>query len=313
MLLGSLVDAASFKSNALQEAPFPPLLQSHAGGGAIFQASEADRNSCKTAPCALAGRVWAMARDPQGCREVQRAFEIAQTEGERVAMGAELQGHVWDAMRCPHANYVLQKAIALMKPQGSQFIIDEVVRKGARAVAQAARHKYGCRIVQRLLEHCTAAQVSELAAAILQDSLAIARHPYGNYVMQHIIEHGTKEQRGLLTRQLEQQAAAIGADEYACAVVGKALAHGEQQEKLSLARALARVPGMVCALARTRHGHVAARLVLQTLEGTEYEEASVQLRSDAASLRGSRYSRTLVASLDHCGNSRPSSQPWPRA
>merc|ERR1719343_1869951 len=111
----------------------------------------------------LSGRVWSLARDAQGCREVQNALEAARTEEERLAIAMELQSHVWDAMRCPHANYVLQKSIALLKPLSSQFIIDEIVRKGARAVAQAAKHKYGCRIIQRLLEHCKTAQVRDLA------------------------------------------------------------------------------------------------------------------------------------------------------
>lgn len=255
---------------------------------------KASATSCQSA---LTGRVWSLARDPQGCRELQHALEAAASEEERLAIAMELQGHVWDAMRCPHANYVLQKSIALLSPLASQFVIDEVVKKGERAIAQAARHKYGCRILQRLLERCNCEQVSHLVEALLSDAISTSRHPYGNYVMQHLLEHGTKDQRSTLIKMLEQHAPVAGADEYACAVVGKAMLCGQRDDQVALARALAKAPETISFMARTRHGHVAARLVLKTLEGSEHDQARGQIRADAATLRGSRYGRLVVASL----------------
>jgi len=253
-------------------------------------------SSASGSESALSGRVWSRARDPQGCREVQHALEAA-NENERLAITMELHGHVWDAMRCPHANYVLQKSIALQNPLASQFAIDEIMKKGERAIAQAARHKYSCRIIQRLLEHCSCEQVSCLVEALLADAVATSRHPYGNYVMQHLLECGTKDQRSTLIRMLEQHAPVIGADEYACAVIGKAMACGQREEQVALARALAHVPETISFMARTRQGHVAARLVLQALEGSEHDQARGQIKADAATLRSSRYGRLVVASL----------------
>jgi pumilio RNA-binding family len=227
---------------------------------------------------------------------VQHALEVAK-EDERMAITMELHGHVWDAMRCPHANYVLQKSIALQSPLASQFVIDEIMKKGERAIAQAARHKYGCRIIQRLLEHCSGEQTSCLVEALLADAVTTSRHPYGNYVMQHLLDCGTNDQRSALIRKLEQHAPVIGADEYACAVIGKAMACGQRDDQVALARALAHAPETISFMARTRHGHVAARLVLQALEGSEHDQAKCQIRADAATLRSSRYGRMLVASL----------------
>jgi pumilio RNA-binding family len=250
---------------------------------------------------ALSGRVWALARDPQGCREVQQALEAANDE-ERQAIALELQGHVWDAMRCPHANYVLQKSITMQSPVACQFVIDEILKKGERAIAQVARHKYGCRILQRLLEHCSVEQVLGLVDALLADSIPTCRHPYGNYVMQHMLEYGTDEQRITLIKKLEQHAPVVGADEYACAVIGKAMVCGQRNDQVALAQALAQVPETISFMARTRHGHVAARLVLQFLEGSAHEQARGQIRADAATLRGSRYGRLVVASLHQDGS-----------
>jgi len=247
----------------------------------------------------VAGRVWALARDPRGCREVQRALEVAGSDEARSALANELRGHVWEAMRCPHANHVLQKCIVSMRPQQSQFIIDELLcgTAGPSGASQAARHRYGCRIVERLIEHCPPQQVKRLVEDLVSDAVALSKHPYGNYVMQHLLEHGPPDQRRRLTRMLELHAHTAGSDCYARAVVSKALSHGAHADQVALARALLREPGLIATMARTRHGHVAAKFVLQNLEGQDSVEARRQLTADLAVLRASRYGRFVAACL----------------
>eukprot|EP00929_Paragymnodinium_shiwhaense_P003663 TRINITY_DN10426_c0_g1_i2.p1 TRINITY_DN10426_c0_g1~~TRINITY_DN10426_c0_g1_i2.p1 ORF type:complete len:436 (+),score=59.19 TRINITY_DN10426_c0_g1_i2:131-1309(+) len=244
-----------------------------------------------------AGMVWSLSRNPKGCRDVQRCLETAATEKERVAIARELQGHVWDALRCPHANYVLQKVSCLLKPSDIQFVVDEVVGKGVRAVCHAARHKYGCRIIQRLLEHCTVCQVRSLVNSLLNDAVVTAMHPYGNYVMQHLIEYGTAEQRGALTRALVEHVGEAGRDEYACAVLSKAMVHGELQDQADLAIAIESVPGLFPSMACSRHGHVAARAVLATLRGSQLQSAKMQIRANLPNLRSSRYGRVVLNAM----------------
>ena len=63
----------------------------------------------------LTGRVWELSQDSKGCRDVQLAIEQATDDFRRVLV-AEVAGHVLDAMRCPHANHVLQKCITSSRP-----------------------------------------------------------------------------------------------------------------------------------------------------------------------------------------------------
>mmetsp|Transcript_11078 Transcript_11078/g.22938 ORF Transcript_11078/g.22938 Transcript_11078/m.22938 type:complete len:421 (+) Transcript_11078:68-1330(+) len=131
------------------------------------------------------GRVWSLSRDPAGCREVQAALEAAGSEEERQALAGELRGRVSEALRCPHANFVLQKCIAVIRPRNLQFIVDEILFKGAGAVAHVARHKYGCRIIQRLLEHLSPAQLHGLVDDLLEDAMTTCKHPYGCCIAIH--------------------------------------------------------------------------------------------------------------------------------
>lgn len=247
------------------------------------------------------GNVWVLACDPDGCREVQKEFEGPGGDAKRVALASELHGHVWEAVRCPHANHVIQKCIVAMKPQASQFIIDELVSGlgTSGGASQAARHRYGCRIVERLVEHCSSSQVSGLIEDLVNDVVVLSKHPYGNYVMQHLLEHGPIDQRRKMVMVLAQNANAVGSDCYARAVVSKALNHAAREEQVSLAQALLREPGLIATMARTRHGHVAAKFVLQHLDGPDRDEARRQLFADLAVLRASRYGRFVAACLDH--------------
>ena len=51
-------------------------------------------------------------------------------------------------------------------------------------------HPYGCRVVQRLLEHCLKSQKEELLKELLLYIDQLIQDQYGNYVVQHILDHG---------------------------------------------------------------------------------------------------------------------------
>lgn len=238
---------------------------------------------------ALSGRVWAMSREPSSCREVQRALEEATSDAQREAIVRELKGHVWEALRCPHANYVLQKCIVTSRPQAMQFVIDELLKKGPGAAQQAACHRFGCRILERLLEQCLPDQVNALVADLLNDVVGLATHLYGNYVIQHLIEYGSSEQRRHVARLLVPHVREIGLNVYGSAVLLKALGHAKPEDQRCLARALVAEPGLFLSLSRGRPTSPLATLALQVLApGAEREAARrlLGLRSGRSGLRG---------------------------
>lgn len=231
---------------------------------------------------------------------MQDALEACPDGEARVALASELRGHVWEAIRCPHANYVVQKCISMMPPQACQFIIDELLRRGTGAVASAARHRFGCRILERLLERCSQLQARPLVDDLISDAVALSSHPYGNYVVQHVLEHGPPDQQRRLCGLLGRHVATLGPDGYASAVVAKALSHGSKETRLLVARHVASSPGLVAQMARTRHGHLAVKLVLQLLEDfpQERDAACKELEADVSGLRASRYGRFVASSLE---------------
>merc|ERR1719450_712657 len=87
--------------------------------------------------------------DATGCRLVQQAMQVAGKD-EISSIVGELHGFVTRAMQSPHGNYVIQKVVESLPPAMSRFIAEEIL-----GVAGAmARHRYGCRVLCRLFEHC---------------------------------------------------------------------------------------------------------------------------------------------------------------
>lgn len=249
----------------------------------------------------ILGSVWRLSREADGCRQVQTAFEECQDEENKSLLMDEIRGHVWEGLRCPHANHVLQKCVLISRPEASQFIIDELVGGGGAGtgVTQAARHRFGCRVVERLIERCEAHQLQGLIAELLPDTLGLSTHQFGNYVVQHVLQYGSPEQQRLVSAHLGDALHVVGSDCHGCAVLAKALMHGSKDMRSALARKISNSEGLTPLMARTRHGHVAVKLTLQLLE--DFPDAMMRVRRELEAnmhlFRNSRYGRFVAQAL----------------
>ncbi len=67
----------------------------------------------------------------------------------------ELEGNIMKCVKDQNGNHVIQKCIEKIPAQLIQFIVDSF----AGQVFSLATHPYGCRVIQRILEHCNDAQL----------------------------------------------------------------------------------------------------------------------------------------------------------
>merc|ERR1719150_1658570 len=73
----------------------------------LMESLNGDDEAKKHALDSLRGSVVLHAFDPQGCRALQLAFQVAETKVATQLL-SELKGYVEAATRSPHANYVIQ-------------------------------------------------------------------------------------------------------------------------------------------------------------------------------------------------------------
>lgn len=239
------------------------------------------------------GRVWLLSRDPVGCRQVQAAIDSAADDDARERMLAELEGNILEAIHCKHANFVVQKFIITMRPEALEFVVREI-QEGAGSVSKMARHVFGCRVIQRLMEHCSRNQVERLVDEILEEPVSLCRNQFGNYVGQQIMEFGSPEQQSRLMKAVEADIRTLCTDYYAVGVVDKILSSGALTERLQVARTIIKTEGLLVTMARSRHGHEAVKQLLDG-QGVEVrDETLAVLRSNMDELKQSRYGRVLA-------------------
>jgi len=242
------------------------------------------------------GNMWRLSRDAEGCRRVQAALDDAPTDDARMLLVQELRGRVWTAMRCPHANHVLQKCFVTMRPSAVQFIIDELVAKGTKSIVKAAQNEYACRVVQRMVEHCRPDQVALILEPLLAMGSVLVRHIYGIFVMQHVLEHGTESQKSCLVAQMVEHVHLKGLDPRTGRVLRTSLCCCSSQDQLQAARAFLHAQELP-AMARDRHSYTVVEHILGLLEGDDLTEATRQLCAEMPSLLASRYGKKIAANL----------------
>ena len=86
---------------------------------------------------------------------------------------------------------MVQKCIETVEASRLQFIIDAF----SGQVYNLSTHPYGCRVIQRILEHCSAEQTAPVLEELHTHIEALIQDQYGNYVVQHVLDRGKPEDK----------------------------------------------------------------------------------------------------------------------
>lgn len=271
-----------FQPLMMQSMPLPKPIQPAAPPGIFLpKANTQSLDISSVDGRSLLGKVWTLSQDPQGCRQVQAAFDNG-SDDVCLALAHELRGHVNEALHSPHANFVVRKCVERTSPLHLQFVIDELLMVGSAGIHEAARHRYGCRIIEALLITCPSVQLQPIASLLLEDISGLCGHMYGNFVMQKLLEHGTDDQIKCILEVLHIELGTLGASFYGSAVYGTALKTVPIEDRCLLASSLASNPNILVALSRFKHGPEIVDLCLGFVDDATSQAIRAQLATAAA-------------------------------
>lgn len=288
------------------EGPSSRARAKHSGGGAPQpQPSSRGRPlppgpvvgelGAETTAAVLQNRVLELALDSQGSREVQRALETSPGTIQEMLV-KELEGHVNKALQSPHGNHVLQKAIAVMWPSDLFFVVPELLQFGKPR--DLAKHPYGCRVLERLLEFFPARWLAGFTEDLKDGTAELARHQYGNFVVQHLLEHGDLQTRRHIVGVVCEQIVSMSSNQHACGVLDKALAYADPvEDRGRLIWEFLKQPGLLAATGSKRWGFGAAERLVSLARGTQREEVWRQLQEGAPLLQRTSTGRQLLELL----------------
>jgi hypothetical protein len=237
-----------------------------------------------------------LALSVSGCRVVQAAVEVAGGE-IRDLMTKQMHGHVAELLDSPHGNHVLQKCIEVLPPDTMQFVLHELCAFPDRGLF-IAKHRFGCRILERLLEHCPAQQTRILVEDVTEHAYALCSHPFGNYVVQHVLEYGAPAQRSaVVDALLEGGVMNLAMHRVASNVIERALVQCDAEGRAALVDALVANPEATLAMASSRYGSFIAQRLLELPHSPQRDMVWQQLSDGLQELKESKHGKQLVATI----------------
>lgn len=183
----------------------------------------------------------------------------------------------------------MAKVVEIAPPATVQFVVEELT---GRAI-QTAQHRYGCRILCRLLEHCRHEQTKDLIDELLQEAFALCRGHYSNYVMQHVLEHGMLAHRQLIVETLLADVTKFAKNRMASSVVEKALLYCTGEERKCFISRLLLDTSSFAEVSCSRYGRYVVRVLLQ-LPGVDVAEVREQVSVLEPLLQASEDGRRLL-------------------
>mmetsp|Transcript_22445 Transcript_22445/g.49156 ORF Transcript_22445/g.49156 Transcript_22445/m.49156 type:complete len:401 (-) Transcript_22445:63-1265(-) len=221
------------------------------------------------------------ALDCRACWDLQDYIPDCST-AELKFMAHQLRGHVREVVESPHGNHVLQCMLEFMAPKALHFVLDELLAWAPAPVL--ARHRYGCRVLERILEHFGEASIKPLLEDLLYHAKELCQHPFGNFVMQIFMEHAPATYRKSLIEIIAQNMVQVASDHNGCAVLEKGLSYGEEAERKMLVKSILKVEGLLPSMKSLRGGATAIDRVLDIATGWALSEAQRQLNGGAAKM-----------------------------
>ncbi|KAL3945247.1 MAG: hypothetical protein SGBAC_000658 [Bacillariaceae sp.] len=191
----------------------------------------------------------------QICRVVQKALEKLD-ESALLNLLSEFHNNVLSCIHDQNGNHVIQKSIQVVSQMSKAAVangdaetaaffnekIDFIVHDVLRNVASLSCHPYGCRVFQRILEHCVEPDKSRALDEIMKCHRTLLDDQYGNYVIQHVLQYGRHADREqILHFVLENGLLSLSRQKFASNVVEKLLKYGTDSQRKAVVREMLKI------------------------------------------------------------------------
>mmetsp|Transcript_21964 Transcript_21964/g.44037 ORF Transcript_21964/g.44037 Transcript_21964/m.44037 type:complete len:862 (+) Transcript_21964:179-2764(+) len=274
---------------------------------------------------ALEGNMLKLSLQMYGCRVTQKALESLAYD-DLCSLLHEFDQNVLTCIQDQNGNHVMQKIVEVMSISAKeaeaksredgladamaekiQFVVDDVLTN----VETLCCHPYGCRVLQRMLEHCVDFQKTATLDKIQLCHKTLMDDQYGNYVIQHVLQYGRDSDRdSLLQIIVNNDLLKLSRQKFASNVVEKLLKYGNSAQRNTIVREMLKVVreggssqegvGSTVLLLMVRDAY--ANYVVQTAidvvpEGKEKQMLLEELKANEAQLRNYTFAKHIVAKL----------------
>ncbi|KAE8700865.1 Pumilio-like protein 2 [Hibiscus syriacus] len=247
--------------------------------------------------CKLLGHVLTLSLQMYGCRVIQKAIEVVDLD-QKINMVHELDGSVMRCVRDQNGNHVIQKCIECVPEENIQFVVTTFFDQ----VVTLSTHPYGCRVIQRILEHCMDPKTqSKVMDEILGSVSLLAQDQYGNYVIQHVLEHGKPHERSIIIKELAGKIVQMSQQKFASNVVEKCLTFGGSAERQLLVNEMLGSTDEnepLQAMMKDQFANYVVQKVLETCDDQQRELILSRIKVHLNALKKYTYGKHIVARVE---------------
>ncbi|XP_061337907.1 pumilio homolog 2-like isoform X2 [Gastrolobium bilobum] len=245
----------------------------------------------------LFGHVLTLSLQMYGCRVIQKAIEVVDLD-QKIKMVQELDGNVMRCVRDQNGNHVIQKCIECVPEDAINFIVSTFFDQ----VVTLSTHPYGCRVIQRVLEHCKDPNTQQKAMdEILGAVSMLAQDQYGNYVVQHVLEHGKPHERSAIIKELAGKIVQMSQQKFASNVVEKCLTFGGPSERQLLVNEMLGSTDEnepLQAMMKDQFANYVVQKVLETCDDQQRELILSRIKVHLNALKKYTYGKHIVARVE---------------
>jgi len=258
----------------------------------------------------LVDETLALSLQMYGCRVVQKALEVVE-DSLLDSVLSEFRGNVVSCIHDQNGNHVIQKIVEVANRRGRagrldadatvKFILDDVLSQ----IISLSCHPYGCRVIQRILEHCSETQKVRALDEILLCHSALLDDQYGNYVIQHVLQYGRDCDRdSILGLIVEGGLLILSRQKFASNVVEKLLKFGNAAQRNMVVREMLRPAheedgsSVVLLMVRDAYANYVVQTTLDVVaEGEERRLLLQELNEHSGQLRNYTFAKHIVAKI----------------
>lgn len=250
--------------------------------------------SVPRAQLAIANYAQMIFQDKTSSRAAQLALETA-SAAEQISLSSGLCGRVIPAMQSKNANYAVTKTFEVMPAGRIAFIVEELIGHGC----DLAKHRFGCRVICRILEHHSAKDTKsmELLDEVLKDAESLCTHAFGSIVMRHFLEYGQPAHKHRVATALSKDLTTCALQRKGSHVVEAALRFCSEADRDVLVEQLLRNSDDLLAIATGQFGRHVVHALLNCDSAKSRQLAIEALLPLAEGLSTSKHGRNVCSLL----------------
>ncbi|KAI0035074.1 ARM repeat-containing protein [Vararia minispora EC-137] len=232
---------------------------------------------------AVKGSVLSAALNMYGCRVIQKAIDFITPEQQALFVN-ELEPHIMRCVKDANGNHVVQKMIERVPVERLSFI-----RSFQGNVYELSSHPYGCRVLQRCLEHIGPGPTRSLLDELQKYTTELMQDQFGNYVVQFLLEKGEPQDRAAVINKLRGQMLPMARHKFASNVVEKALVTADSESRWTLIDELMRqLPDgtfPIVIMMKDQYANYVLQRAMTVAEGQQQQELCNQVRAPLMAMR----------------------------